>query len=160
MHNILVHAQGSCACTRFLCMRKSLVHAQGSWVCTRFWCSTSFLRMHKILVHGQDSRAFTSSCACTKVLCMHRRVVHALGCCACTRILCMHKIESDRLLGKQWLWQTNIPKKMKGHPKLFPRELPPKMMTTTKQQFVDRRTHFVASAAPGIEDNVCNSLCN
>ena len=29
-----------------------------------------------------------------------------------------------------------------------------------KHQSSDRPTHFVASAAPGIEENVCNSLCN
>ena len=60
---IVVHAQESCACIRFLCM----------------------LCMHEILVHAQNS------CACTRILCMHKTLVHALDSCACTRILCRHK---------------------------------------------------------------------
>ena len=34
----LVHAQGSCACTRILCTHKNLVHAQEPCACTRFLC--------------------------------------------------------------------------------------------------------------------------
>ena len=56
MHNILVHAQDSCACTKILCMHKNLVHAQESCACTRVLC------MHKLLVHAQDF------CVCTRFL--------------------------------------------------------------------------------------------
>ena len=62
-----MHAQDSCACTRFLCMHKIPVHAQDSCACTRFLC------MHKILMHAQDSRACTQdSCARTRILSMHK----------------------------------------------------------------------------------------
>ena len=55
MHQILVHAQDVCACTRFLCTRKILVHAQDSCACTRFVCSARLFFMHKI----RGSRART-----------------------------------------------------------------------------------------------------
>ena len=48
------------------------------------WACTRFLRMHKILVHAQES------CACTRILCMRKNLVHAQESCACTRFLCMH----------------------------------------------------------------------
>ena len=79
-------------------------------------CLSTFLCMHKILVHAQHS------CACTTLLCMHWRgqgprpgpkksagpgrtpsaffgsrpwalaaPVHAQECSACTRVLCMHR---------------------------------------------------------------------
>ena len=59
--------------SRILCMHKILVHAQDSCAWTRTLC------MHKILVYAQDS------CACTRLF------VHAQDSRACTRFLCMHK---------------------------------------------------------------------
>ena len=43
-----MHAQESCAGTRFLCMHKNLVHAQESGACRRI------LRVQKNLVHALD----------------------------------------------------------------------------------------------------------
>ena len=93
MHKNLVHAQDSCACTRFSCTHKILVHAQDSCACKRILC------MHKNLVLAQESwacteflgmhRALVHSGACTEVLSVHKNLVHAQESCARTRFLCM-----------------------------------------------------------------------
>ena len=82
---IVVHAQESCACTRFLCMHKILVRAQESCACARLLC------MHKIVVHAEES------CACTRIPCMHKNLVHAHDVCACTGFLSIGFRESNRL---------------------------------------------------------------
>ena len=96
------NCQDSRACTRFLCMHNTLVYAQHSCACT------TLLSMHW---RGQGPRpgpknkrcqvwrggvAFFCwvlalspgpSSACTRVLCMHKSVVHAQESCARTRML-------------------------------------------------------------------------
>ena len=59
---ILVHAQDSCACTRFLCMHNTLLHAQHSCACTG-----------GAKAQGRDPKTST----CTIILCMHKNLVHA-----------------------------------------------------------------------------------
>ena len=48
-----MHAQDSCACTRFSCMHKTLVHAQDSCACTRlfsfFTCVYLFLDFNALV---------------------------------------------------------------------------------------------------------------
>ena len=85
----------------FLCMHNTLVHAQLSCACTggardqtwdpkrprpRAWDRPSCLFGSQAwslapAVHAQEC------CACTRVLCMHKNLVHAQESCACTRIL-------------------------------------------------------------------------
>ena len=86
MHRDLVHAQDSCARTRFLCMRRISLHAQDLCACTGISC------IHEILAHAQKS------CACVRFLCMQRILVHAQDSCACAGILCMPFKENRRFV--------------------------------------------------------------
>ena len=90
----IVHAQDSCACTRFLCLHNILVHAQQSCACTGGARDQGWDPTKKRRGSGPGRRFFWvpalvpgSSSACTRVLCMHKSVVHAQESCACTRIL-------------------------------------------------------------------------
>ena len=72
--------------SRFLCMHNTLVHAQHSCACTggaRDQGRDPLFVWVPALGPGPSS-------ACTRVLRMHKSVVHAQESCACTRILCMH----------------------------------------------------------------------
>ena len=77
----ILHAQDSCACTRFLCMHNT-VHAQEPGLGPKKGAGP---------VPGPGPALFLGPrpgpCACTRVLCMHKSVVHAQESCACTRIL-------------------------------------------------------------------------
>ena len=78
----------SCACTGFLCMHNTLVHAQHSCACTGE-ARDQGRDPKKAAAPGQTRGCFLlgPSSACTRVLCMHKSVVHAQESCACTRIL-------------------------------------------------------------------------
>ena len=85
LHKILVHAQGSCACTTLLGMQNTLVHAlEGPGTKAGTQQKALGVRPGPAFVLGPGLGPWPLQC-------MHKRVVHAQECCACTRILCMHK---------------------------------------------------------------------
>ena len=76
----------SCACTRFLCMHNTLVHAQHSCACTG-GARAQGRDPKKSSRPGPDLRQCFCwvpalgpgpSSACTRVLCMHKNIVHAI----------------------------------------------------------------------------------
>ena len=86
-------SQDSCACTSFLCMHNTLVHAQHSCACTG-GARDQGRDPKKALGSGLRQRFFGSQpwslapqVHARGVLCMHKSVVHAQETCACTRIL-------------------------------------------------------------------------
>ena len=97
--------QDSCACTRFLCMHNTLVHAQHSCACTAEAMNQAWdPKRQRSRPLDRPSCFFGSQAwslapglvpgpwvpwpsACTRVLCMHKSVAHAQESCACTRIL-------------------------------------------------------------------------
>ena len=91
MHKVLVHAQDSCACTRFLCMHNTLVHAQHSCACTgndQGLGRSQALDPRPFWVPGLVPGPWLVPWPLGSLA---QCVVHAQECCACTRILCMHK---------------------------------------------------------------------
>ena len=81
---VCFQAQDSCACTRFLCMHNTLVHAQHSCACTG-GARDQGRDPKQISRPGPDPRLFF--CWVLALV----PPVHAQECCECTRTLCMHK---------------------------------------------------------------------
>ena len=83
--------QDPCACTRFLCMHNSLVHAQHSCACTGGATAQGPDPKRALGVRPGPALFLGPGLGPWPLQCMHKSVVHAQECCACTRILCMHK---------------------------------------------------------------------
>ena len=81
--------------SRFLCMHNILVHAQHSCACTGGARAQGRDPTKKQPPRAGPAAVFFgvlgSGLGLWPLQCMHKSVVHAQECCACTRILCMHE---------------------------------------------------------------------
>ena len=98
----IVHAQGSCACTRCLCMHISLAHAHHSGACTGE-ASNQGWDLKRLLGWSQA----LDRCLFGYQAWPLAPPVHAQGCCACTRVLCMHK-NLVHTKGSWHFWQFSV----------------------------------------------------
>ena len=83
--------QDSCACPRFLCMHNTLVHAQHSCACTGGARAQGGYPKRALAQAGPPALFLGPGLGPWPLQCMHKSVAHAQECCACTIILCMHK---------------------------------------------------------------------